>query len=258
MKPGFRSTCTALISLVASLFLTIPALAVPQLPSSFYGTVKVNNANVTDGTSVEAIISGQVYAEAVTQSYQGDSVYTLDVRGDDSDTSAQDGGRAGDTIQFRIGGVLADQTATWHSGTNVNLNLTAAASAPVATPQATLTPVPTQTPIPTRKPTRVPATFTPTASIDTTPVLAAQEPTTTGFGSPLVTNTVRSQSATQTPKSLASPTKHKKPTKTSVTIPTPQVNGTGNYRIVTIPILAAGFVIVGVGCYFIFIRKKKV
>ena len=147
MKHGIRLVYITLASLIASLFICLPALAVPQLPSSFYGTVKVNGTNVPDGTSVQALIAGKVYAETLTQTYQGDLVYSLDVTGDDTDTTVQDGGREGDTIQFKIGGVLANQTGVFHSGTNINFILTASTSTPVATPRTTLTPVPTQLPL---------------------------------------------------------------------------------------------------------------
>jgi len=132
---------------LASLLDVVPVLAIPSLPSSFYGIVKVNNANVADGTLIQALIDGQAFAAGRTQTYQGDSVYALDVPSDDTDTIIQDGGRDGDTIQFQIGGVVADQTGTWRSGTNVNLGLSASSAATLTAPEATLTPVPTQTAI---------------------------------------------------------------------------------------------------------------
>jgi hypothetical protein len=109
----------ALISLVA----TRPVLAFPPLPSSFYGTVKVNAANVPDGTLVEASVNGKVYAQTKTLTYQGDSVYSLDVLGDDTDTSVVDGGRDGDKVIFTVAGQVAEPTGTWKGGTNVVLNL---------------------------------------------------------------------------------------------------------------------------------------
>ncbi len=112
-----------------SLFLTTPAMAFPPLPSSFYGTVKVNAASVPDGTLVQALINGKVYAEGKTITYQGDSVYTLDVLGDDTDTSVVDGGRDGDKIIFTIAGQVAEQTGTWKGGTNVVLNLSVSGGA---------------------------------------------------------------------------------------------------------------------------------
>jgi len=130
---------------LVSLLMAVPALALPSMPSSFYGTVKVNDANVADGTVIQALINGQAYAQGLTQTYQGNSVYTLDVKGDDPDTPAQDGGKEGDTIQFKIGGAPAAQIGTWHSGTNVELNLTAASSNTLTAPQASPTPIPTQT-----------------------------------------------------------------------------------------------------------------
>jgi hypothetical protein len=179
MKSGLRIICTMLIGMIASLFICLPVLAVPQIPASFYGTVKVNGADIPDGTSVQALIDGKVYAEVLTQTYQGDSVYALNVTGDDTDTTAKDGGREGDTVQFKIGGVLANQTGVWHSGTNVELNLTVASTTPLATPMATLTLAPTQTAIPTLKPTTVQATPTlPLSATETTVVPATPVPAT--------------------------------------------------------------------------------
>lgn len=125
----------------------IPALAIPPLPSSFYGTVQVDGENVPDHTVVRALIDGQAYGEGRTQTHEGVSVYHLDVLGDDTDTAAHDGGREGDTIQFEIGGILTEQTGTWHSGTNVELNLTDSGFDSLATPPPTPSLVPTQTPI---------------------------------------------------------------------------------------------------------------
>jgi LPXTG-motif cell wall-anchored protein len=122
--------------------------AVPPLPSSFYGTIKLNGANVPDGTQVQALINGKIVAYSQTQTYQGDSVYSLDIPGDDSSSAAVEGGAEGDVISFNLGGITANQTGAWHSATNVNLNLTAASANTPQPPQATQPPPPTQTEIP--------------------------------------------------------------------------------------------------------------
>lgn len=147
MKHFVRILSLSPVVILLSLFLTIPVLALPPFPSSFYGTVKVNGANVPDGTVIQALVAGQVHAEAYTQTYQGNSVFALDVAGDDPGTAALEGGREGDTIQFKIGGRIADQTAVWHGGTNIALNLTVASSEPISRPPAIPTPIPTQTEI---------------------------------------------------------------------------------------------------------------
>ncbi len=148
------ATClTALMLGLAGLLTPGIALAFPPLPSSFYGTVKVNGQNVPDGTVVRALIDGQAYAESRTQTYQGNSVYSVDVKGDDSDTPARDGGGADSLVAFEVGGVLAEQTGSWRSGTNVEINLTASTSGALAAPPPTLPPVPTQTPIGYKAPT---------------------------------------------------------------------------------------------------------
>jgi len=129
-----QSKLIALGLIVVSLLLT-SALAVlagpPPLPSSFYGTVKVDGANVPDGTTVSAWINGQVYAEGNTQTYEGESFYAMNVPGDDPTTpDIIEGGVEGDSVVFYIGDLEADQTGTWHSGTNQRLDLVAATGTP--------------------------------------------------------------------------------------------------------------------------------
>lgn len=126
---------------------TATVLAFPSLPSSFYGVVKYNDANIPEGTLVEALVNNQVFATGYSQMYEGDSVYTLDVRGDDTDTADQDGGVEGDTIFFRVGGLMASETAEWHAGTNISLGLTVNSTSALNSPQSTPTALATQTPI---------------------------------------------------------------------------------------------------------------
>lgn len=115
------------LAALLTLVLALPAWAVPPLPSSFYGTVTVNGANVPDGMSVTAWINGVAYAQTATFTANGNSVYVIDVPGDDPETpGVKEGGVAGDTIVFKLGGVQqVDQTSIWQSGTNVELNLSA-------------------------------------------------------------------------------------------------------------------------------------
>jgi len=143
----YRTSISLLILCSAIFACPSSALAVPALPSSFYGTVKVNNANVPDGTVVQAFVGDRMIAQGYTQMYQGDSVYSLDVPGDNPETEVMDGGREGDTIIFKVGGVLANEAGTWHSGTSVSLNLTATSASTLMAPLATPTELPTQTPI---------------------------------------------------------------------------------------------------------------
>ncbi len=104
--------------------------AVPPLPSSFYGTVKINNEIVAEDSIVSAWINDVKYAETSTTLVGSDSVYVIDVPGDDVDTPAIEGGQAGDTIVFRIGEFETDQTAVWSSGTVTEFNLNATVVAP--------------------------------------------------------------------------------------------------------------------------------
>jgi hypothetical protein len=259
MKHGLRIVCITLISLVFSLFISLPALAFPQLPSSFFGTVKVNASNVPDGTSVQALIGGKVYAETLTQTYQGDSVYALDVTGDDTDSTVQDGGREGDTIQFKIGGVVASQTGVFHSGTNVDFALTATTATPIATPRATLTHAPTQTTLPTLKPTQPPATLTPSLPNATSPIQSSPVPDTTGEVS--LTQTSLAQSslvATQPAQSLPVATRQREATPTSAGSEKKPGTGSGIITTVAVVVMVVLVLVMIVGYFFFANREKKI
>jgi hypothetical protein len=267
IRPVKYFSLSLLICLV-SLFMTIPVMAIPPaMPSSFYGTLKVNGENVPDGNLVQALINGQVVAKGYTQTYQGDSVYAMDIPGDDTDTGVQDGGRENDTIKFEIGGAMADQTGVWHTGTNVNLNLTASTSEPVATPQATPTPVPTHTAIVLIQPSPMPTTISQASLTPTTLVQPSQVasqpsqpspmPTTISQASLTPTTLVQpSQVASQPSQPSPMPTIQVQPSLTSVASENDKDNGSGNITQVVVSILALIVAII-VGYMFLVSRKKK-
>ena len=112
---------------IASMDLTRPSIPTmqPQPPSKFYGTVMVDGEYVSDGTVISAWISGTQYETTTTFTYEGESVYVIEVPGDDPDTPEVEGGVDGDTVAFKVGDLTANQTGTWISGSNVELDLTA-------------------------------------------------------------------------------------------------------------------------------------
>lgn len=145
MKRFGRFLSVLVILGLAALALPGPAGAFPPLPSSFYGKVTLDGSDVPEGTRLEAWIGDLLVAFNTTQVYQGDSVYSLDIPGDDTSTQAIEGGIEGDVIYFKLGGFLADQTATWHTGTNEELDLSAISRV------ATNTPIPTPTELPANR-----------------------------------------------------------------------------------------------------------
>ena len=48
----------------------------------------------------------------------------MDIPGDDASTSQVEGGVEGDVIHFIVGGLMANETGKWQSGTYIELNLT--------------------------------------------------------------------------------------------------------------------------------------
>ena len=197
-----------IVLLIVLLVNVFPALQVfawfPPIPSSFYGTVKVNGENAADGTLVQALINGQVFATGYTQTYQGNSVYALDVPGDDSATTSIDGGRDNDVVQFMVGEVLAAETGVWKSATNAGINLTLSTSTPLNTPQPTPTAVPTQTPI--KLPKKLP---TATTYVEPAPTERVEYPTLTLEPEPTRTHSLAqvqpTQSGGQAPNDPAQP-----------------------------------------------------
>ena len=213
-----KRTCALAINLLIILVLFVPqgkVKAVPLLPSSIYGTATANNAPVPDGTMIQAVIDGQVVASGSTQTYQGNSVYALDIPSDDEATPVVDGGNEGDIIHFTIGGLQATQTGVWHSGTNVEVNLTVSSAATPQPPQPTVTPYPTQTPIQvvqqsaTIAPTRVVASST-SASPIIYPTLTTPADTVAATDTILASKTIESTifnfpSVSPTSSSLSTP-----------------------------------------------------
>ena len=122
-----------LIVLGVLLFNVATVLAFPPTPSSFVGTVKIDGINAPLTAVVSAWINGVKYAYTTVALFEGETWYSLDVPGDDASTPAIEGGTEGQTIVFRVdypdNALVADQTGTWHSGTNPTLNLTASPTA---------------------------------------------------------------------------------------------------------------------------------
>ncbi len=149
--------------------------AFPPLPASYYGVVTKNGAYLPEGVTIMAVINNKVYAGNTVKIYEGESVYSLVVPGDDPTTDVIEGGVQGDIIHFNVDGILADQTATWQSGSSKELDLTVSSDViePTYVPTATFTKKPTtsatrtNTPTPTRTQTSAAATQLPEAATST-------------------------------------------------------------------------------------------
>ena len=127
--------------LVATLFVAIltflPSVASAQrvIPHAFLGLATVNGNPASDGTVVAAFVDGR---QVVAESVSGGSYPVLMVE-PDADSFV------GKTVTFTIGGIPANETATWAQGEVTQLDLTAsptqATPVPQATTAATATPV---------------------------------------------------------------------------------------------------------------------
>jgi hypothetical protein len=88
-------------------------------PCRFHGTVKLNGANVADGIVITAIISGDEFTTETPAVY-GASTYAIKIVPSQSAAYSE-----GAIISFKIGNYTANQTGSWETGGNIELNLTA-------------------------------------------------------------------------------------------------------------------------------------
>lgn len=189
MKSPHAETWKVESSLVIMLILlligatALPVAAAPPPPAGFYGYVTSGGANVPDGTIVSAWINGVQYDSTPTFTDAGLSVYTFEVRGDDDATPGViEGGKEGDPIVFKVGGVIVPQAGVWHSGSNQQIDLTV----PAATPSLT-----------TVSPTAGSVSATINVAITGANTHFVQGSTTVSFGAGVTVNNVTVSSATQ-------------------------------------------------------------
>jgi len=189
MQTKQRLMATALlVALVLALLPSLVVDAVPPVACSFWGTVKLNGQNVSDGTviSVWSDDWGTQWAETTTFTYLGDSTYNVSVNGDDPETGEKEGPTAGETVRFKIGDDNTNESSTWQAAGTVQVNLTATGATPTPSHTPTEGPTATNTATPSNTPTatetsEVTPTYTPTQGPPVTKVFRQGQLPTTGY-----------------------------------------------------------------------------
>ncbi len=105
------------IALIAGALLCLAfSPSAPPPPLTVWGPVKVNGMNVALDTPVTAWC-GDVLAGTTRTLVddQGQSAYTMNVKGDDPEVPGKDGCAEGEKVAFKIGDQEADQTTVWAS-----------------------------------------------------------------------------------------------------------------------------------------------
>jgi len=125
---------------VVGIVLILPAvaLAVPAMPHQFYGIVSFTNGPAPDGLLVEAkVINGvSIVSTESTVTKNGKYGYDPLFKVEDNNSTL-----SGETIEFYVDGIKANETKTFTNGESTNLNLTVPASLPTTT---TLSPTPSE------------------------------------------------------------------------------------------------------------------
>ena len=147
VSKGARRSLALVLAVLVVLGGAGPARAIPPVPASFWGKVKINGQNVPVGTAVTAWSGGVQYAVFYAQMYEGETWYALDVPGDDDDTpGVKEGPLPGELVSFKIGDLSAAETGTWQSNTLTRLDLSATGVIYTPTPEPSATPTSSPTP----------------------------------------------------------------------------------------------------------------
>ena len=164
-------------------------------PTRVFGTVTVDGQPAPAGTVVQAFVGEKQCGEGLVRRISDDLPlgYVVDVAGA---TQVEGCGTDGATITFRVGGVPANETATFATGTFIRLDLTVRGqvatppgaptpppfgAAPAATPTAVASPgAASPTPAGPGGATETPAVATPTATATAGPGLPVRTATPAG------------------------------------------------------------------------------
>jgi len=123
---------------VVGIVLILPAvaLAVPAMPHQFYGIVSFTNGPAPDGLLVEAkVINGvSIVSTESTVTKNGKYGYDPLFKVEDNNSTL-----SGETIEFYVDGIKANETAVFVNGNSSQVNLTIPVSLPT-------TPTPSSTP----------------------------------------------------------------------------------------------------------------
>jgi hypothetical protein len=109
--------------------LDLTASSTPPAHHSVSGVVMVNGNYIPEGITISAWCGGAKMVENGTSiSQENKAWYLLHIPGDDPYTSQNEGCESGETVQFSIGDLVADQTTIWQAGTEpIQLDLSAGA-----------------------------------------------------------------------------------------------------------------------------------
>ena len=97
----------------------------PPLPLTLWGSVRVRDSVVPDGTIVSAWIDSKQYAQARTFTVEGESSYTMNIPGDDPSTPEVEGGLPNDEVCLKISDLPAMGSVRWQNGAVLRFDLVA-------------------------------------------------------------------------------------------------------------------------------------
>lgn len=133
----------AVVAAIASALVVSVAAAQspPSPPSRFVGSVTVNGSPAAAGTTIEARIGSTTCGVATVFMNGAEARYSLDSPALDPAQNPACG-VDGSTVQFYVGGQLANETGSWanYRLNTVNLTVAPQATTPPTTPGTTTTP----------------------------------------------------------------------------------------------------------------------
>jgi len=113
---------TSLIFFLFILSLVYMAIAVPQLPTGYYGEITDSNGTLVAGEIVIVKdLSGNIIGESKESNSNG--LYSVNVLWDDKETTQDEGVSSGESIKFFVSNEEIKTIVVNEQGTNNNLNL---------------------------------------------------------------------------------------------------------------------------------------
>jgi len=129
-----KAAVILLLALAALVTIGNEAVAQRSGACRFTGTVRLDGAEVPDGTVVQAIVGGDVFTTATPTGY-APSTYSIEVVPPEG-KSYDDGTE----VRFRVNGCTADQVGYYGDGENIRWDLTASCPSRPLTPTSGTSP----------------------------------------------------------------------------------------------------------------------
>lgn len=113
------------LQMQSSQTITVP---LESLPATYYGRITFEAQSIATGITVTAFISDTPIASAQVVSYEGQSVFVMDILADNQNTQQLEGGHKDQIVTFQVGCTKEEFMASWRPAQAQEINVALTAS----------------------------------------------------------------------------------------------------------------------------------